>query len=190
LYYFAREYNRRGDLAMARRIGDALFQRFGRHAERRIRRARFRHDDAQETLWNLRAEFWGELLCDDGSEFWEVRFWVALDRRLYRILKRERRFATVRLEAESEVSWQDRLQDRRPGPETLAVRRDALQWLTQRETKTLALIYEKGMPVEPGNLAATSVASELGVTGRTVRNYLRSARRKIRDWIAEGQTTP
>jgi DNA-directed RNA polymerase specialized sigma24 family protein len=196
LVYCLREYHARGDADAAWQIADLLAQRVASHIRRKLSRWRLSADDRDECARDLFAEICLALF-DRGpaAEFWEVRFWVCLDRRLWNLAERRQTAADNELrladredgEEEAGVDPLAQVADTRPGPETLAEHRDALRTLTENERLALYLRYVEGWPEESENPDQPSVARVLQVTGRTVRNYLRRAEAKLRAWQQGGE---
>jgi DNA-directed RNA polymerase specialized sigma24 family protein len=193
LVYFLREYLRRGDEDAAWRIAERLTERVSGHIRRELARWRLGPDEADECARDLFACVF-EALFDDGeaAEFWEVRFWVCLDRRLWNLAEKrqqaldvERSGSATPDDAESGGEQADPLAllaDTRPGPEALAEHADALAVLAENERVALFLRYVEGWPEESADPDQPSIARALGVTGRSVRNYLRRAEAKLRAW--------
>ena len=192
LVYFLREYAGRGDREMAWQIAEALTDRVAGHVQRKLARWRLTAEDAEDCARDLFAA-----LCTavfdrgEAGEFWEVRFWVCLDRRLWNLV--EKRQAVIDSEwspgdqdrgAEEEAADQifTRLIDKGAGPEALAEYKEALTVLNENERTALYLVYIEGLPEESEDPERLSAAKVLGVTGRSVRNYLRRAKEKISVW--------
>lgn len=191
LVYFLREYARRGDTETAWEIADWLVQRVAGHVRRELARWRLTPDAADDCARDLFATLLAALFDDSpAGEFWEVRFWVCLDRRLWNLA--EKRQQTLDSEwRRSDGSDEDgdegtdplsRLPDPRPGPAALTEYKDALNLLTETERLALYLRHIEGWPEETADPNLPSIAGALGVTGRSVRNYLRRAEAKLRAW--------
>jgi len=50
------------------------------------------------------------------------------------------------------------------------------------ERQAVYLKYIEGLPEESDDPTRQTIAKILGVTGRSVRNYLRKAERKLQEW--------
>ncbi len=196
LVYWLRAYHVRADDGVAWQIADLLAQRTASHIRRKLSRWRLSADEKEECARDLFADLCSALFRHDpAAEFWEVRFWVCLDRRLWNLAQKRQAAADSELrladrEDSEEGGSADPLQqvpDAGPGPETLAEHRDALGTLTENERLALYLRYVEGWPEESENPDQPSVARVLGVTGRTVRNYLRRAEVKLRAWRQGGE---
>ena len=118
-----------------------------------------------------------------------MRFWVCLDRRLWNLIeKRQTRADSVQAESgESEDGEErealfSRIADTAPGPETLMQHQGAVARLTDNERMAVYLKFIEGLPEESDDPERVTVSKLLGVTGRSVRNYLRRAEAKLREW--------
>lgn len=187
LVYLLREHDRQGDPDPAWQLAEILVGRVAGHVARKLARWRFRPEDIAECAQDL----FGELrtaLFDHGpaGEFWEVRFWVCLDRRLWNLAEKQQamRDSELRLDERDEGGEDPLAQiaDTAPGPEIRAEWREALTLLTENERLALYLRTVEGLPEESEDPDRPSIARVLGVTGRTVRNYLRRAEDKLRRW--------
>jgi DNA-directed RNA polymerase specialized sigma24 family protein len=192
LVYFLREYARRGDDETAWKIAEALIDRTAAHIQRKLARWRLPAEDADDCARDLFAA-----LCDAvfdtgaSAEFWEVRFWVCLDRKLWNLVEKRQAVIDSELspgdqDAQAEEDAADqifvRLADTGPRPDALAEYKEALSLLNDNERTALYLIYIEGLPEESEDPDRLSAAKVLGVTGRSVRNYLRRAKEKLAAW--------
>ena len=193
LVYCLRAYHAQGDTERAWHIAEQLTERVAGHIRRKLGRWRLTTEDAEECARDLFAALYEALFDrEQTAEFWEVRFWVCLDRRLWNLI--EKRQATADQEwhgAERDTEEREaddpllHLPDTQPGPEELLEQREALALLTETERLALYLCRVEGWPEESDDPERPSVARALGVTGRTVRNYLRRAEAKLRAWQQE-----
>lgn len=193
LVYFLREYARRGDEETAWKIAEALIERTAAHVQRKLARWRLSPEDADDCTRDLFTAVC-ESLFDAGqsAEFWEVRFWVCLDRRLWNLIEKRQAAADNELSAADEREGVDgekeeerlltRIADTAPTPDVLAEYKEALTLLTDNERTALYLCYIEGLPEESEDPNKPSAARVLGVTGRSVRNYLRRAKDKLKAW--------
>lgn len=193
LVYFAREYDRRGEAEVAWKIAEALIGRVAAHVQRKMARWRLGAEEADDCARDLFTALCEALFDKEpAAEFWEVRFWVCLDRRLWNLI--EKRQAVIdnemspadQAEAEDGEGDADRLfariADKNAGPETQAMMAEALALLAENERMALYLCYVEGLPEESDDPTKMSAAKMLGVTGRSVRNYLRRAKDKLTNW--------
>ena len=198
LVYFLREYEGRGDSETAWQIAETLSNRVAAHIQRALRRWRLTPEDERDCTQDLYAALWTALFSrDTAGEFWEVRFWVCLDRRLWNLI--EKRQATVDAEIRpgdqknggEEETDLDRLlaqiNDSDASPEAITLRRDALKTLNENERRALYLVYIAGLPEESEDPNRPSAAKSLGVTGRSIRNYLKRAKEKLISWERDAQ---
>ena len=129
-----------------------------------------------------------------GSEFWEVRFWVCLDRRLLNLIQKRQSVADNEHGPGDEPGAGNdddggdrvfaRIADTAARPDRLAEHADALAVLTEAERTAVYLVYVEGLPEESDDPERLSAARVLGVTGRSVRNYLRRAKEKLKRYAA------
>lgn len=198
LVYFVREYDRRGDAETAWRIAETLIERTAGHVARKLARWRLTSEDEDDCARDLYTAMCDALFSREAAaEFWEVRFWVCLDRRLWNLI--EKRQAVRDLErrpgdAASEDADGDsigdegtvfgRIADSGASPDTLLEHKEALALLTENERMAVYLCFVEGLPEESDDPERLSAAKVIGVTGRSVRNYLRRAEAKLRTWAA------
>ena len=195
LIYFLREYARRGDEEAAWRIAETLVERTQSHVQRKIARWRLSPEETDDCARDLYAELWPALFDFEAkSEFWEVRFWVCLDRRLLNLIQKRQSVADNEhgpgdeLGAGNDDDGGDRvfarIADTAARPDRLAEHADALAVLTEAERTAVYLVYVEGLPEESDDPERLSAARVLGVTGRSVRNYLRRAKEKLKRYAA------
>ena len=194
LVYFIREYQRRGNAAAAWELLETLTDRIAGHVARKLARWRLPQHEQEDCMGDLTAAVCESVLSFAPSEeFWEVRFWVCMDRRLYALIEKRQavRDAEVRpsddfgTEEESASGGEGvfaRLTDTGANPEVVALRKGAIAQLTEVERQAVYLKYVEGLPEESDDPAKQTIAKILGVTGRSVRNYLRKAERKLHEW--------
>lgn len=196
LVYFLREYERRGESDIAWHIAEGLSERVSGHVARKLARWRLTPEESDDCARDLFAALWEALFSHEApAEFWEVRFWVCLDRRLWNLVEKRQAVRDNELRpgdassedadgdsAADEVSAFGRLVDSGAGPETLAEHKEALALLTENERLAVYLCRVEGLPEESEDPQRVTAAKILGVTGRSVRNYLRRAEAKLREW--------
>jgi len=194
LVYFVRDYTLRGDADTAWRLTELLVERISGHVQRKLARWRLPAEQQDDCMRDLVAALC-EAVFDQGpsAEFWEVRFWVCLDRRLWSLVERRQQVLDSEIrpgddegDAEDSASGSDgifaRIADSGPDPEALAEYKEAIALLAENERLAVYLRYIEGLPEESEDPDRESVAKILGVTGRSVRNYLRRAEAKLRSW--------
>jgi DNA-directed RNA polymerase specialized sigma24 family protein len=202
LVYFLREYAAREENETAWNIAEALSRRIALHIQRAMRRWRLTPEDEKDCVQDLYAALWEALFSRETTgEFWEVRFWVCLDRRLWNLIEKRQATADAEIrpgdetplaasEGETESNLERllaRVSDAEAGPETLALRKDALKSLHENEVRAVYLVYIAGLPEESEDPERPSAAKTLGVTGRSVRNYLKRAKEKLAAWERDGK---
>ncbi len=197
LVYALRECAQSGDTETAWAIAERLTERISGHIARQLSKWRLPPDDADDCTRDLFAALF-EALFDPSSagEFWEVRFWVCLDRRLWNLIEKRQATLDAQLrEAEApeggghemaegggQETLLSRMHDRSLGPEERALLSAALNHLSENERLAVYLTKVEGLPEESDDPARATAASVLGVTGRSVRNYLKRAEEKIQKW--------
>jgi len=194
LVYFVREFAVRGDESMAWRIAEVLVDRTAAHVQRKLARWRLTPEDADDCTRDLFTALC-EAVFDQSAaaEFWEVRFWVCLDRRLWNLIEKRQAVADSEIRPSDQTAddgegEQDvdrlfaRIADTGATPEMMAERTEALSLLTENERRAVYLCYIEGLPEESEDPERPSAARMLGVTGRSIRNYLRRAKEKLMAW--------
>ncbi len=195
LVYWLRAYRRAGDDATAWRLAENLVERVAGHVRRHVERWRLGQDESDECARDLFVALFAAVFDDGpGGEFWEVRFWVCLDRRLWNLLEKRQAVADLAETGIGETNAGDdetgatrensllRVVDPKLGPARQAELGEALAQLTENERLAVYLCRVEGWPEESDDPARPSAARVLGVTGRSVRNYLKRAENKLRAW--------
>ena len=120
-----------------------------------------------------------------GAEFWEVRFWLCLERRLTDITRRHQmrsdRETSADAPANDEIGETPvaRLEDDRTLPAQILVEmQEALSLLTSAQ-RTAFVLYHQHQWSQP------EIAGHLKVTDRTVRNLLNRAEERLAQWRGE-----
>jgi len=199
LVHFLRLANSSGDNRAAAAISRAITARVAGRLARMTKVWRLGHppDLAEDVIDEVLTDLYDQLLRPDVSaKFWEIRFWVCFNRRALNILRR-RRFEIDQVVAEEDEGWDEDALDRVMGapapltrfdqPETRAVMVDALSRLPMNVRTAFLLKHWSGYQEEPGPDGAPSIASVMGISGRTVRNYLAKAARELAVWRAEAE---
>lgn len=190
LVYALRSCAAQGDDETAWAVAELLTERVSGHIARQLAKWRLPEEDADDVTRDLFALLFDALFsCEPSGEFWEVRFWVCLDRRLWNLVEKRQASLDAQLSEGSETQEPEggdsallRLPDGGPSPESLAEYGEALSTLAEHERLAVYLKYIEGLPEESDDPNRQTVAKLLGVTGRTVRNYLRRAEQKLREW--------
>jgi DNA-directed RNA polymerase specialized sigma24 family protein len=200
LVYAIRTYHMAGDEDAAWSLADLLTERVAGHVRREMDKWRLTPDEADECARDLFAALF-EALFDLGpaGEFWEVRFWVCLDRRLWNLLERRQAQADLQTSPMDEDGGPAGATEMREdplarladtdavNPERRAELQEALALLTENERLAVYLCRVEGWPEESDDPDRPSAARALGVTGRSVRNYLRRAETKLLAWEQSGK---
>ncbi len=113
------------------------------------------------------------------NEFWECRFLTCFDRRVRSIL---RDFSSSR---PSDAALDDDIAETLPDPQTVdwtddIAARVLLDRLPEPMRTAFYLKHYMGYKEESGH--GPTIASTLGVSGRTVRNYLKKAEHLLSEW--------
>lgn len=193
LVYFIRDCCLRGDADTAWNLVETLMERVTLHIQRRLAHWRLTTEDAEDCARDLFGEM-AEALFDTetAQEFWEVRFWVCLDRKLYNLIDKRQRVEDSEMrpgdqetDAEGDKDA-DRLllqlADPSARPEEMAEFADARAVLADNEWMAIYLVYYLGLPEESDDPNRETAARTMGVTGRSVRNYLKRAKHKLMEW--------
>ncbi|MDR3706686.1 MAG: RNA polymerase sigma factor [Capsulimonadaceae bacterium] len=199
LVHFVRRCRRDGDDTGASELLRLLTKRVSGRLARQMRIWRLAHppDLAEDVVDEVLTDLYDQLLSDDpAAGFWEIRFWVCFNRRALNVLKRRRR-ELDQIVADEGDDWDDEREPRPVDidrhavhldqPETHAVIDDALVRLPQPLRTAFLLKHWSGYPEEPGVDGAPSIASMMGVSGRTVRNYLARAAKHLAEWRSEDE---
>lgn len=136
-----------------------------------------KNDIMEEILSNCMA---GWCSTEEQHAFWEVRFWVMLQRRIAdakRALRAENNHRVNMVPyPNSEEDPIAQLPDHSAlDPETQALISNALEMLPDNERKAFLWVRVQRMP-------ESDAAGFLGVTDRTVRNYIVRAEQKLEAW--------
>jgi DNA-directed RNA polymerase specialized sigma24 family protein len=193
LVYFVREFSRYGDTETSWYLIETLIERVAAHIQRKLSRWRLTPEDADDCVRDLYATLCEALLdTSPTAEFWEVRFWVCLDRRLYNIIEKRQLTADAELSpgdqeiTEDEEKDADRLiaqlVDTGAKPDELAEWSEARSLLSENEWMALYLVYLIGLPEESEDSGKQTASKVMGVTGRSIRNYLKRAKQKLIAW--------
>ena len=126
------------------------------------------------------------------AQFWEVRFWVCLDRRLWNLVEKRQAVADQEVRPGDQAGSDDedegsdrlfaRIADTGPSAQAKVEQAEALSLLNENERRAVYLCYVEGLPEESEDPTKLSAAKVLGVTGRSIRNYLRRAKDKLQAW--------
>jgi RNA polymerase sigma factor (sigma-70 family) len=192
LVYFLREKHRRGEKHDAAEIAELIVRRINGHLYRQITAQRLRSAQRRDDcIQDMVSTLWLDLFdLSARSQFWEVRFWTCLQRRLSNTLKKYQ--TTDRNEVTPEPltdgeGHETPLMDTWAAPQKLSPQdrveiREALALLTERERKAFYLFYYE-------DWTQAEIASHLQVTDRTIRNLLGHAEKTLAHWRENRMTT-
>lgn len=121
-----------------------------------------------------------------GCEFWEIRFWLCLKRRLLNIVRKYRGIAEAEFvpnpieDAEGHTTdyFDNITTSDAISPQDHAEVREALRLLPEQERRAFVLYHYEDWSQE-------QIAAALEVTDRTVRNFLTRAQKRLEAWRAE-----
>jgi DNA-directed RNA polymerase specialized sigma24 family protein len=201
LVYAIRDAGRRGDETAMKAVLPFLLHRCEAILRTKIRREEF--SDAEEMIDDVLGEF-ALLFAADLTDhryhldFFECRFNAAFRTFYLRFIRRER----ARCEDLVEIPARDDPEDDRTDEEVLTAMSgeilrpwfggrgrfseemiDAITRLSTNEQKAVMLRFYYGLPEESLDPAKPSVASLCGVTGKTVRNRLGRAMKKLAEYL-------
>lgn len=188
----AREFVRSGAMADAWTIIDLLTRRVASRTYRHLAvwgiAGTGHHEDVTRDIVHMMIEC--VLSTEPRNEFWECRFWTCFDRRVRSIL---RDFSHRR---QGEAAWDETVERETPAElGRVAIAEAAVDWTDDIAARALlgrlpeplrAAFYLKHYAGYSEEGAEPTIASALGVSGRTVRNYLRRAETMLSEWREEG----
>lgn len=185
MVYFIRLCESRNQSETAWRIVESLTTRIGRTILRRLKASVRCSEDQREELYDaLITKLYTEWISLDAEdEFWEVRFWVCLDRKLMDVIKKyqhqdQRIVSLTPLNDEKEEDPINRLPD--TGPDLLSEVETGLALASLAEPyRTTIFLYVIEQWTEE------QIARYFNKTSRTVRNYLTRAKAWLREWYRE-----
>jgi RNA polymerase sigma factor (sigma-70 family) len=193
LVYAIRALVRTGREAAANSLADALIQRAAPLVARLARNQFLRSPADQEDLMQMTAvQMWQEVFDTRGTqEFWEVHFkWMvsiscseAADR-LRAQRAHERPFARGVTSEGDTWSEEDTLADPHE-PETRFFLNEALAQLDDNVRRAVYLKFQ-GFKEASKDPTEITISRLLGVSDRTVRTYLRTGERLLREWMEAG----
>ena len=143
------------------------------------------HEDVTRDIVHMTFE--SVLSTAPQNEFWECRFWTCFDRRVRTILRdfSHRRQSDEPMDAAADqvadagvtaVDWTDNI-----------AARDLLGRLPEPMRTAFYLKHYAGYKEESVDTEQT-ISTMLGVSGRSVRNYLKKAEQLLSEWREQGET--
>jgi RNA polymerase sigma factor (sigma-70 family) len=185
--YFARDFVNRGSPDRAWPLIERLAQRMAPRISRRLSvwksLSGYLREEVEEALLEKLYRAW--LSVEPAHEFWEIRFYVTLDRALAdeidRVLRRAGAEEKLDLPEDEGLDPWDLVADKSPlTPEMSALILDAVSSLPEPQRTAFWLKYRE-------EWTEGEIASHLGCSSRTIRNYLRYAEARIAAW-RDGET--
>lgn len=198
LVHFLRRARQAGDEPGASTIARAIARRVSGRLARMtcVWRLGEPADLAEDVIDEILTDLYDQLFnCDDSQKFWEIRFWVCFNRRAINVLLR-RRAELDQIDADegdaASEEWERPRElpaapNRIDQPETRALINDALSRLPENQRTAFLLKHWSGFQEEASADGAPSIAVMMGVSGRTVRNYLAKASRALASWREEAE---
>lgn len=185
LVYLLREKVRSGDSDTAWKIAELLIERNTRYVTQLVQGwKRLSESQKEECIYDVQARMLQDLFnLSRGCEFWEVRFWLCLRRRVTNIVQKYLTVADAEFNPEpledgegNTRSFMENVAapDRMPAEMQVQLR-EALALLTEQERTAFVLYHYE-------DWAQEQIAQHLGVVDRTVRNLLTRAERKLATW--------
>lgn len=185
MVYFIRLFESRRQSETAWKIVEFLTTRIGRTILKKLNASVRCSEDQREELQDaLITKLYTEWMSlDAGHEFWEVRFWVCLDRNLMDVIKKFRHHdqkivSLAPLNDEKEEDPINRLPDTGSDPLSEVEIGLALASLAEPYRTTIYLHVIEQWTEE-------QIARYFNKTSRTVRNYLARAKACLREWYRE-----
>jgi len=196
LVMLAREYSRRGNDGLAWKLVLAICERVQPSIERSIKLWRLPPHMADELVESLVAGMYDAVLNNgEAGAFWEIKFWVCFERRLLSALRKYRQLSDRGFESETAdegpqsllESTQER-QSEWKDPAMRAVIADGLAQLPETLRTAFMLKHWAGFAEYSSDPSERfTIAHVMGVSSRTVRNYLMRAEVLLNEW-REGPT--
>lgn len=189
LVYFLRERQHAGDTHAAGEIARLLVERSAGFLARNLTCWRqLAPHQVEDCLRDAQMRMIQDLFSEDAQcEFWEVRFWLCLKRRLLNCVARYNRTADNEIHPEPPPEsagapgdwWETRLSDAAPTPHECAELGEALSLLSERERQVFVLYHAERWTQQ-------EIAQQLQITDRTVRNILGRAEARLQQWRQTG----
>jgi RNA polymerase sigma factor (sigma-70 family) len=182
-----RIWERQGDVEAADRIAELLIERTARKIARLIACWKLAPNYVEECTLDIQTGMIEAFYSSERNhEFWEVRFWVCLERRVNNTVRRYRnmmeREAVVKpYEFDDGTETEPLEQLIAPEPVTAQQRveiSEALALLSEQERIAFVLFNAE-------QWSQQEIAEHLAVTDRTVRNLLARANKRLAPWRSE-----
>ncbi len=179
-----RTYQRRGETDNAWRLAEVLLQRTVPFLNRHISVWHLPPHYVEECIRDTQEQLLNDMFnLSAKAEFWEIRFWLCLKRRLLNVIQHYKRIT------EAEFHPTDTLEDGEQGEDSIsripdskslplanrALIADALAQLKEQERIAFTLFHSE-------DWGQQEIAERLGVSERTVRNLLTRAEKRLAEW--------
>lgn len=194
LVHFLRSFHVAGDHAASAKIAHVITERISGKLVRlaRVWRLGFPPDLMDDVVDEVLNDLYEQLFSTSSTaQFWEVRFWICFNRRAITIMRKRRgELDQIAADESDDEDEEDAAIETAPtlvrldDPVTRALLSDALAHLSQPYRTAFVLKHWAGYPEEVAD-GSDSIASLMGVTGRSVRNYLKHAARELDTWRDE-----
>ena len=168
-------------------IADLLIERSARFIHQHVSCWKLSPQHVEDCKRDVQVQMLQDLFNDSrGCEFWEVRFWLCLKRRLLNIVQKyrgvaEAEFAPNPIEDDEghATDYFDKVAagNQLSAHERVEVR-EALRALPEQERRAFVLYHYEDWSQE-------QIAEALQITARTVRNLLARAQKRLEAWRAE-----
>lgn len=184
LVYILRDRYRSGDMKSAGDIAELLVERCTSFLHRQIAAWKISSSHAEDCAYDVLSQLWHDLFnLAPSCEFWEVRFWLCLKRRLLNCVQKYRAVDQAEVNPNPLDDGQGHETDffeaqvARPAltPQQKIEIQEALALLPDKERMAFILYYYEDWTQQ-------EIASRLHTTDRTVRNMLGRAEERLASW--------
>jgi RNA polymerase sigma factor (sigma-70 family) len=181
--------HRKGDREGAWQVAEMLVERVAGFLSRHISLWHLAPHHAEECARDVQDQLLIDLFNEkEQAEFYEVRFWLCLKRRLLNVIQRYRRVGETELLSSSLHTSDEDTEDtilRLPDQSALSLQIqaevvDALATLKVQERAAFVLYHKE-------NWSQIEIAERLQVSERTVRNLLTRAEKRLSEWRGESE---
>lgn len=165
-------------------IAEILVERSNGYIYQHISTWKLAPQHIEECMRDLQVQMLQDLFNESrGTEFWEIRFWLCLKRRLLNTIRHYRILTENEVNADdsqddegNSVNFFDKVANSTSmSPQLIAEARQALRQLPDLVCKAFLLYHYYDFSQE-------EIAEHFQVTDRTVRNWLTRAHQKFKEW--------
>jgi DNA-directed RNA polymerase specialized sigma24 family protein len=189
LVMLARHYGRRSADAIAWKLIKLLCDRVSLRIGRAVRLWRLTPLESEEIVDDVIANLYDAILVSESrGKFWEIRFWVCFDRFLLSTIRsvRNRRSKTLVLNDDYHCSGTDAQESQKTqwnDPAVRTVVAEGLAQLPENLRTAFILKHWSGFAEWSQDRQETkTIACVMGVSDRTIRNYLSRAETILNRW--------